>query len=149
MYTPKPLVAEPPRTAEDVAAYRRHLHDGTRRWRKANPERDREIGRTAGAKRRVEHPDYARAARLKSEYGITIEDYDAMASGQGNVCASCGQPETRMLKGKIVRLCIDHCHETGKIRGLLCGACNLGLGQFGDDPDKLRAILAYLEREGA
>lgn len=63
-----------------------------------------------------------RSAQLKCTYGITLEDYDKLFEQQRGVCMICSQPQLNR------RLCVDHCHTTGKIRGLLCGSCNLTLG---------------------
>lgn len=79
--------------------------------------------------------------RLKALFGMTYEDYTAMATAQSNVCAICMQAEAVRK-----HLCVDHCHETGKIRQLLCGKCNSGIGMFGDDPVKVRSALLYLEK---
>lgn len=74
-------------------------------------------------------------------------DYDAEFAAQNGVCAICGRPERRLSRlGKVVALSIDHDHNTGKYRGLLCTGCNYGLGCFGDNPDRLRTALRYLER---
>lgn len=75
-------------------------------------------------------------------YGVSLEQYEAMMAAQGGVCAICG---TSDWPGKDNRPHVDHCHETGKVRGILCGPCNNGLGNFGDDPARLRAAAAYLE----
>jgi hypothetical protein len=64
-------------------------------------------------------------------------DYDALLESQGGVCAVCGKPSKKTL-------CVDHCHSTGTIRGLLCRKCNLGLGCLADDQATLIAALAYL-----
>ena len=74
-------------------------------------------------------------------YGITIEQYGEMLEAQGGVCAICREP---CPSGK--NLAVDHCHETGAVRGLLCARCNSGIGQFLDSPDRLRAAIGYLER---
>lgn len=74
---------------------------------------------------------------LNREYGITLEEYEAMCAAQNDCCAVCG--------GEPERLCVDHDHETGAIRGLLCNDCNRGLGCFRDDRAALRAAVAYLE----
>jgi predicted nucleic acid-binding Zn ribbon protein len=76
-------------------------------------------------------------------YGITAEEYTALLEAQGNRCAICGSDE---WPGKGNGPHVDHCHVGGQVRGLLCGRCNTGLGQFGDDPVVLRAAAAYLER---
>ena len=66
---------------------------------------------------------------------------------RGGLCAICGKAETHLSrKGEITRLAIDHDHVTGAIRALLCHACNVGIGTFGDDPDLLRAAASYIER---
>ena len=70
-------------------------------------------------------------------YGLSLQDYRAMLERQGKVCGICKTP------GK--PLCVDHCHATGKVRGLLCRDCNLGLGNYKDNPVFTRAATAYLE----
>lgn len=79
-------------------------------------------------------------------YGLTHDDYAAMLDAQGGVCAICSQPETMTYKGNPKSLCVDHDHATGKVRGLLCAACNFALGKFQDDPARLRTAAAYLEQ---
>jgi hypothetical protein len=81
----------------------------------------------------------ARRSFLKVKYGISLEDYDAMLARQGGVCAAC-----KNKKRRSERLCVDHCHVTGKVRGLLCRNCNVGLGLFRDDADLVEAAAAYL-----
>ena len=85
--------------------------------------------------------------RIKHTYGITLEEFDALVEAQGNRCKICGEHETRWNnKSKRVQdLSIDHDHATGIIRGLLCNACNVGLGQFQDDPELLQKALDYLD----
>jgi len=80
---------------------------------------------------------------LKSKYGITPEDYDALLAAQGGACALCSAPQPNKVGS---RFYIDHDHASGAVRGLLCGPCNMGLGQFRDDPDLLRAAAQYVER---
>lgn len=75
----------------------------------------------------------------------TIDCYDAMLQAQKGVCAICQQPERIAgTKGKPKALAIDHCHESGKTRGLLCDACNKGLGCFEDRPERLNLAVLYL-----
>lgn len=80
-----------------------------------------------------------RSYRRHYKYGMTIEDYDRMFAEQNGGCAICGGTPTRTE-----HLHVDHDHETGRIRGLLCDSCNLGLGKFRDDPDVLAKAAAYL-----
>ena len=79
---------------------------------------------------------------LRYRYGITAEDYANLLDMQGGCCAICGT-DTPGGRDKVWH--VDHCHDTLKVRGLLCGLCNRGLGQFKDDLDRLRSAVAYLE----
>lgn len=84
-------------------------------------------------------------AQKAGKYGITVDDIIEMERNQGNRCAICGGEEPRFRHGKRMSLAVDHCHETGKVRGLLCSNCNRGLGFLGDTPDSIRKALEYLE----
>lgn len=77
--------------------------------------------------------------RIKRVYGITEREYKALYASQGGVCAICGLP----AKDK-QPLYIDHCHDTGKVRGLLCSSCNSGIGYFKDDLDLIASASSYL-----
>ena len=92
--------------------------------------------------------DY-RARNLKMLYGLTLEDYAKKLSAQKGVCAICEQPETRIFRGKIGLLNVDHDHSTGQIRDLLCNACNVSLGGFRDSPELLERAASYLRRHVA
>lgn len=83
------------------------------------------------------------AANLKSRYGLTPEERQAMVDGQGGRCAVCGCPEAESRGGKLV---VDHDHQTKLVRAMLCNECNVGLGRFKDNPDLLRKAADYLER---
>lgn len=71
--------------------------------------------------------------------GLTLEGYDRLLALQGGVCAICGKPPKRN------RLAVDHNHDTGAVRGLLCFRCNYGIGWFQSDAARLRKVLGYLE----
>lgn len=88
------------------------------------------------AERRETLAAYNRRVHLRRKYGITPEEYDELLERQGGTCALC--PATQ-------RLCVDHDHDTGRIRGLLCAAHNRSLGTLGDTPGALRRVLGYLE----
>lgn len=90
-------------------------------------------------------PETGRAIHLKTKYGITLEQYDAMHAAQDGTCAICLNPEVAMLRGKVRRLAVDHCHEHGHNRALLCSRCNTSIGKFEDDPELLRAAANYIE----
>lgn len=83
---------------------------------------------------------------LRRHFKMTQEDYEALLEKQEGLCAICINPETMIRNGKLVRLAVDHCHVTGKVRGLACSNCNRALGLMGDDPALLRAAADYLER---
>lgn len=80
---------------------------------------------------------------LKVKYGLTMEQYDALLSAQGGCCACCGSDSVR---GRGVYFPVDHDHETGAVRGLLCNPCNVGIGALGDCAEGVARALAYLER---
>lgn len=88
---------------------------------------------------RKKNPDKVRMYNRKAAYGITQADYDAMVVAQGGRCKICkGTPRGKPF------LLVDHDHDTGAIRGLLCQPCNVGIGHLGDDPQRLRAAAEYL-----
>jgi hypothetical protein len=76
------------------------------------------------------------------KYGMTIEDYDAMLETQGGVCAICAGPNQRDR-----RFDVDHDHKTGRVRGLLCSRCNVGIGLFKDNQGMLSSAIVYLSKE--
>jgi hypothetical protein len=79
---------------------------------------------------------------LRREFGITLEQYEAMVVAQDGLCAICRKPPGKKS------LAVDHDHDTDQIRGLLCTNCNQGLGRFKDAPQLLREGLAYLSKWG-
>jgi hypothetical protein len=87
---------------------------------------------------------YRRGWYLGKRYGITMEQYEEMFVAQGGACAICGL-EPRQKHRNDTRLCVDHCHETGKVRALLCNSCNIGLSKFKDDSVLLQRAQWYLE----
>lgn len=99
------------------------------------------------------NPDAPLNAHLVRKYGITLAEFRAMESAQGGGCAICGQSPTGTLgprshrQGRRVRprLVVDHDHETGEIRGLLCASCNKGIGLLGDSSQRVAAALDYLK----
>jgi hypothetical protein len=87
-----------------------------------------------------ERRQYAWEWTLRNKFGITPDDYQRMLEDQGGVCAVCGGLDYGNKK-----LAVDHDHATGKVRGLLCRRCNMGIGLLQDDQRVLRRALAYLE----
>ena len=92
---------------------------------------------------RQENPDKVRAINRLYKYGITQDEFDSIYARQGGKCAICLVDFDE--KERTTRPHVDHCHLTGKVRGLLCLACNSGLGQFGDDLVMLTRALNYLQ----
>ena len=88
-----------------------------------------------------------REGNLRRNFGITSEELADMIEIREGLCDICGKPETRIIDGKLKPLCVDHSHTTGKVRGLLCSKCNVGLGMFGDNSDVLVKALHYLTKE--
>lgn len=91
-----------------------------------------------------------RALNLLRRYGITEEEYQDILKKQKSKCAICGSgkpiPSKHSKDGSPQRLAIDHCHKTGKVRGLLCFSCNRGLGYLKDSPKLLNKAIDYLEK---
>lgn len=84
-------------------------------------------------------------ARIFKKYGLTIEDYTKMLKEQKNGCAICNHKftDTKTFKN---RLFVDHCHKTGKVRGLLCSECNFGISKFKDNPKIILSAMRYIEK---
>jgi hypothetical protein len=81
-----------------------------------------------------------RSSSLKNNYGITDVEYEKILEGQGRVCKICGSDNP----GRGKYFCVDHCHKTGKVRGLLCDNCNKGLGHFKDNISFLERAMTYV-----
>lgn len=119
-----------------MAKNREKCNLATYRSMKAHPERlkayeERNKERIRKRERRLE---------LK-RFGLTLEQYDAMLVGQGGACAICGDKPERRAHA------VDHCHTTGKVRGILCSRCNLMLGYARDRVSVLMTAIQYLERQ--
>ncbi len=112
----------------------------TRAWRKVLQQNDPEEYRQYQLRDR-------RRKRL-SEKKVSEKDYREMMEKQNGVCAICGRLESTHKRGRVNpdRLSVDHCHKTGKVRGLLCGRCNRAIGLLRDNPALCRAAATYLER---
>lgn len=94
-------------------------------WREANPDKVKTNRRTG----------------LLRRYGLTEEDFNAMLAAQNGACAICKSTDPQDRWG---RFHVDHCHTTGKVRGLLCSHCNTGLGKFYDNTETLAEAIRYL-----
>lgn len=80
------------------------------------------------------------------KYGITLEDYRRMEDCQSKLCLICKKPETIQYRNKSAHLSVDHCHKTGKVRGLLCGSCNRALGLLRDSEEIIENALNYIRK---
>jgi hypothetical protein len=98
--------------------------------------------------RRIErNPDYFRNQKLKHLYGLNPEQHKALFDSQNGACAICHQPEKRRLNGKAAPLVVDHDHSTGKVRGLLCCACNAALAVI-ENIEWSKKAMQYLRSNG-
>ena len=95
--------------------------------------------------RRQQNPEHVlnieRKSKFKRQYGISLEQYEEMLQNQGHGCAICG---AKKPSERTKYFAVDHCHDTGKVRGLLCTKCNRGLGLFNDRTDMLQKAIKYL-----
>lgn len=105
-----------------------------RRYKEKHRDRLRDQARARYAANRKTRARYQLSRRIKSDFGITLEEYDELVA---NPCGLCGATENIVL---------DHCHETNTVRGPLCQTCNKALGMLGDDPTRLRAAADYIEK---
>ena len=121
------------------AVNKEKIHAQQKAWRDLNPEMVAAQNRSAKQK----NPESYYKSQLKNQlrkYGITLDDYNQMLDDQDGVCAIC---QNECPTGR--RLSVDHDHETGEVRGLLCHGCNLGLGAFKDSVRGLQRAIQYLE----
>ena len=112
--------------------------------RKNNPDKHREWSR----KHREKEGQLRNTKEVCRRFSLDISDYAEMLIQQNKVCAICKMPEKRKSRrdGRVCALAIDHNHQTGKIRGLLCHSCNVGLGNFEDNIDLLQKAIEYLKK---
>jgi hypothetical protein len=89
--------------------------------------------------------EYFKNYNFMSKYGITLEEAQKMLADQHNSCALC-KKEVQFLPGFSNAAHIDHCHSSGKVRGILCGNCNTALGKLGDSVETIKNVLKYLEQ---
>ena len=82
--------------------------------------------------------------RMEKAYGMTLEEYEGLVKSHAGKCAICGGEGFELVPGQKSLIVIDHCHATGKVRGLLCHNCNRGLGLFKDSVESLKSAIKYL-----
>jgi len=93
---------------------------------------------------RSQTKEYDLELHMKRAYGLDFKDYEKMLESQNGVCAICSSPPPNNRK---TRLAIDHCHKTGKVRGLLCDKCNRSIGLLKDDVSVLKSAIKYLTKD--
>ena len=84
------------------------------------------------------------SSNLKCLYGITLEQYRELEEAQGHKCACCGRPKEQCVIAKGNNWYVDHCHKTGRYRGLVCFKCNIAIS-IAEDPERVTAAFAYLK----
>lgn len=110
---------------------RTHLAEAAaaqKKWREANPGRASDI-------------------HIQKNYGLPFGSYDRMFAEQNGQCAICHTTEAGGKGGKTGRFHVDHCHDTGAVRGLLCHGCNVSLGHFKHSEEILLSAIQYLKRQ--
>lgn len=112
---------------KDPEARKAYQAEYKKKWKAANPDKVKQSQRRQDLKK----------------YGLTPECYSTLYEKQGGRCAICGTTEQK--GGRFKTFCVDHDHETGRVRGLLCYDCNFGLGKFGDNISHLVAAIHYLQ----
>jgi hypothetical protein len=115
-----------------------------KRWREKNPERAKQFARDYHAANRAEIVERNKWYKLEKQFGLTKEAFFEMLETQGMSCACCGTTDPLTRGGKT--WCVDHCHTSGKVRGILCSHCNTGLGMARDSIPMLEAWIKYLQR---
>jgi len=117
-----------------------HINYINKRWNKNNLKRHNKIKNRWAKNNKHKVKEMNRKYELKKKYGITIEEYIIMLKNQNYKCLICN------LKSK-KNLCVDHCHKTNKVRGLLCKNCNFLLGNAKDNINILKKAIKYLRSD--
>lgn len=126
----------------DKRAYEKRNAKKVAKARNSHRKRNHERHRAVMREHYRNHPEKYRGYNLGGRYGITVADYTAMLAAQGGCCACCGAAANPSGKS----LFVDHDHNTGVIRGIICNKCNRGIASLGDTIEGVRSALAYLER---
>lgn len=143
-------VGEVPKTAQRLAPIDETLPIGPGNFQWLSPcgyNLQTPEGRRSYIKeQRTINPLKFREWELQKKFNIGLAEYQVMFDAQKGVCAICSKPETAFRKGKSVPLAVDHDHTTGKIRGLLCTACNIAIGALQDSAKVIRSAADYLDK---
>jgi len=137
--------------ANNLEKVREDSRQRTKNGRDADPEKHRTSVRMAHQTRKENgkaeeykprHKVIARKFQLKYKFGLTLEDYNSMFDEQQGKCAVCGRHQSELK----LSLAVDHNHETGKVRGLLCSGCNTALGMLRENKNSILSMVEYLKR---
>jgi hypothetical protein len=127
-------------------SYRQKQMESSREWRKKNAEKVKEKDRARDALRRTDpvHRDKIKSSRLKREYSVSLEEYRSQLFVQNFSCAIC---ECFITEGDKYTH-IDHCHETGEVRGVLCSQCNWFMSRVDNNANTLANLINYSNNGG-
>lgn len=141
----KRIESDPKNYALKNAEYYQKNKDRQSEWLKKDREINAEKHKEYAKKYHKLYWNLYSLRKSVSQHGITVEDFYTMLDKCGNRCEICGNEENVMLKGLKRRLCIDHDHDTKKVRGLLCTGCNAGIGHFKEDIQRMQSAIDYLK----
>lgn len=140
---------QPDRYARYRARHPERVKAAERRWRAKNKARISAYHKARRASWSMEEKERrGRESNLRHFFSMTLAEYESLLVKQGGVCAICCKHETATRKGRVKRLAVDHNHETGAVRGLLCQNCNTLLGKGLDSIAILTLAIEYLKRHG-
>jgi hypothetical protein len=133
---------------EYAKAHREERREQAKEYRKKYPERrkaqwaawyTKNKTKAAEVKKayRKKYPHKEKAGQFRRKYSLTWDQYQEMVQKQSGYCCSCGLPTKKLF--------VDHDHETGKVRSLLCNGCNAALGHLKESPERVLALLKYIE----
>ncbi len=134
-----------PRWCEECHRVRRNKRQRERRASMSEAERKEKSQRDRKYREKIKTADpmFHRRNNLRRQYGLTLEDFEELLRTQNGRCAICNS-ESPGKRSKNWH--VDHDHATGVVRGILCSHCNIALGNFGDDIERMRKAIEYIER---
>jgi hypothetical protein len=109
-------------------------------WQRENRRKNLEKVRAYDRARAPLRKEKSREWQLRTRYGMSVKAYDELVAAAKGLCAICGRKPKE-------KLFVDHCHEAGHVRGLLCAKCNMAIGQLDNSPERALKVYEYLVRE--
>jgi hypothetical protein len=113
------------------------IKEQKRQWYFRNKDRILENNTNYNIRNKDKIKEYQKIYKLKTRYNLTLDQYNKMLSDQNNCCKVCDI--------KMIKPIVDHCHTTGKVRGLLCNSCNVSLGRLKEDTRILNKMIEYIK----